>query len=47
MPLTQKVYNEMHAVMAILKRLKTFSLRKTQSKIRNMCDYSLNMFTKR
>lgn len=47
MPLaTQKVNSEMHAVMAIFKRLNTFSFRKTQSKIRNMCDYILNMSKK-
>lgn len=33
--------------MAILKRLKTFSFRKTRSKIRNTCDYILNMLKKR
>lgn len=48
MPLTtQKVNSEMHAIMAILKRLKTFFLRRSQSKIRNMLDYILNMSNKR
>lgn len=47
MPLTtQKINSQMHALMPILKRLKTLFL-KSQNKIRNLCDYILNMFKKR
>lgn len=47
MPLTtQKINSQMHALMPILKRLKTLFL-KSQNKIRNLCDYILNMSKKK